>query len=110
MTVQFAAKQDRGLNKALLGAAIGLGLLITYVDSRPNWDDTGITAIAVLISCGLLGVLEPKRAWLWALCVGIWIPLLGILSTHNYTSLLALIIAFIGAYLGVGVRKTLAHV
>jgi hypothetical protein len=29
---------------ALLGIALLLGFLITWVDSRPTWDDAGITA------------------------------------------------------------------
>ena len=35
--------------KVLLPIAIGLGLLIAYVDSRPNWDDTGLTALALFV-------------------------------------------------------------
>jgi hypothetical protein len=43
--------------------------------------------------------------WLWALAVGAWIPLWGIISMQNYGALLALIIAFVGAYAGVLARK-----
>jgi hypothetical protein len=95
------------MHKLLFGVALGLGLLIAYVDSRPTWDDTGISAFAVLASCGLLGTLGPQRPWLWAVGVGIWIPIFGILSTHNYGSLLALPFAFAGAYMGMLFRKLL---
>jgi hypothetical protein len=88
-----------------LVTALSLGLLITWVDARPHWDDTGITAGAVLIVTGLLGLVAPERPWLWALAVGIWIPLFGIISHANYGSLLALIIAFVGAYAGALIRK-----
>jgi hypothetical protein len=92
--------------KVLLPVAVCLGLLIAYVDSRPNWDDTGITAMAILVSCGVLGTLSPDRPWLWALTVGAWIPAIAIATTRNFGSLLALIFAFAGAYTGMGVRRS----
>ncbi|MCB9421779.1 MAG: hypothetical protein H6667_18405 [Ardenticatenaceae bacterium] len=88
------------MQKLLLTVAAVLGLLVTYVDSRPTWDDTGITAVAILFVCGLVAFISYKRPWLFALAVGAWIPLYGILFTHNYGSILTLIIAFIGAYGG----------
>jgi hypothetical protein len=91
--------------KVLLPIAMGLGLIIAYVDSRPNWDDTGLTALALFACSGLCGVLEPNRPWLWALAIGLWIPLLGIASARNYGSLLAIPFAFTGAYFGIAVRK-----
>jgi len=89
----------------LLVIALALGLLITWVDSRPTWDDTGISAGAILLVTAALGLAMPERAWLWALAVGGWIPLMGIFVTHNYGSILALVVAFIGAYLGALARK-----
>jgi hypothetical protein len=101
----FSADRRRMMTRWLLCGAIVCGLLLSYVDSRPTWDDTGITAGVVLLLCGLLGLLAPRRPWMWALAVGSWIPLLEIVSTHTYTSLLALLIAFVGAYAGMGVRR-----
>ena len=40
------------------------------VDSRPGWDDTGITAGLILLACAGLGMAMPERAWLWALLGG----------------------------------------
>jgi hypothetical protein len=82
-----------------------LGGLITYVDSRPNWDDTGVTAMAILVATGVLGFVDPSRPWLWAVAVGLWIPALGIVQSQNYGSLLALLIAFVGAYAGMALRR-----
>jgi len=82
-----------------------LPLVIAYVDSRPNWNDTGITAAALLISCLAFGAIEPKRPWLWATAIAIWVPLYGIVVAHNFGSLLALAFAFVGAYLGMALRK-----
>jgi hypothetical protein len=105
-------RQNRAIlmTKLLLPIALGLGLVIAYVDSRPKWDDTGITALALFASCCLWGVLGPDRPWLWALAIGSWIPVLGIASTRNYGSLLALIFAFAGAYLGRALGKMLRPV
>jgi hypothetical protein len=96
------------MNKILLPLALAFGLVIAYVDSRPNWDDTGITAAAVFVTCGLFGLLAPTRPWLWALAIGLWIPLYEIATTRNYGSLLALVIAFVGAYAGMAVRRIVA--
>jgi hypothetical protein len=96
------------MQKFLLLAALALGGMITYVDSRPTWDDAGITAGAVFMSCVALGALGPRRPWLWAAAVGLWIPLLAIFRSHNFGTLLALAIAFAGAYAGVALRRLLA--
>ena len=58
------------MRKFLWVAALAVGILIAYVDSLPHWDDTGITVLALLVSSGLLGMLSPRRPWLWALAVG----------------------------------------
>jgi hypothetical protein len=62
----------------LLVVSLGLGALVTYVDMRPTWDDTGVTAAALFVTSGVLGFFGPSRPWLWALASGIWIPVLGI--------------------------------
>jgi len=90
-----------------LAVAAGLGFLIAWVDSRPTWDDAGITAGAILLLTGLLGLRNPQRPWVWALAVGIWIPAQDILLHHNYGLSPVIVIAFIGAYTGALVRKAL---
>lgn len=91
---------SRSKTIALLVPALIFGLAIAWIDSRPGWDDSGVSAMLVLCSTAILGAAMPKRAWLWALAVGIWIPLLGLTVSHNTGSLLALVIAFAGAYAG----------
>jgi hypothetical protein len=99
------------MQKLLLAVAVVIGLLFVYVDSMPTWDDSGILAGAILLVCGLLALLGFQRPWLLALAVGGWIPLRGIFVTHNFGSILALLIAFVGAYLGwafrLGIRNVL---
>lgn len=84
---------------------LSLGLLICWIDARPNWDDTGISAGLIFLATGFLGLAMPKHAWIWALSVGIWIPFWNIILHNNYGSILALVIAFIGSYIGVFVHK-----
>jgi hypothetical protein len=69
------------INKILLAVALSLGAAIAYVDSRPRWDDTGITAAALVLCSGILGAVGPSRPWLWALAVGLWIPLHALYRT-----------------------------
>jgi hypothetical protein len=89
----------------LLTVAVFLGLLITWVDSQPTWDDTGITAGMIFIVTALLGSIMPNRALIWAIAVGGGIPLMGITQSHNYAALLALFVALFGAYAGALGRK-----
>jgi hypothetical protein len=107
----FANERKNRMQSLLLAAAVVAGLFSAYVDSRPNWDDTGILAFGILIVSGLITLLGARRPWLIALAVGIWIPLHGILIAHNYGSILALAFAFVGAYGGWlvrwGIEKTL---
>jgi hypothetical protein len=103
-------EREPAMFKILLPVAVCLGLLIAYVDSRPKWDDTGITAGAILVTSGVFGLLAPSRPWLWALAVGAWIPLYAIASTRNFSSLLVFIFAFAGAYAGMGARKAFERV
>jgi len=91
----------------LLIAAVVVGLAIAWVDSRPTWDDTGITAGVVLLTSAVFGFVAPRRPWLWALAVGGMIPLLGILRGGNFGSLLALIVALAGAYGGALVHRAM---
>lgn len=53
----------------LLVVALSLGAFIAYVDSRPTWDDTGVTAGVILIVSGMLGLAQPP-AWVLALGAG----------------------------------------
>jgi hypothetical protein len=71
----------------------------------PKFDDTGILAFGILLFSGLLGLLGARRPWLLGLAVGIWIPLHDIPLSGNYGTLLALLFALLGAYLGWGLNR-----
>jgi len=98
----------------LLVAAVVIGLAIAWVDSRPHWDDAGITAGMLLLSAGALGIAEPRRPWLWALCVGVWIPATMIARTPTVGNLLGSLVIlafpFAGAYAGMAVRRMVRRI
>ena len=81
------------------------GFAIAWIDSQPNWDDTGITALMLVGAGVLFGFLSKEKPWFIALTVSIWIPILAVISTHNYGGFLALIPAFVGAYTGYILRR-----
>jgi hypothetical protein len=97
------------MNNLVLPFAVAMGIAIAYIDSRPSWDDAGITALAIFVTCAVCGALWPTRPWLCALAVGAWIPLFGIATAGNFGSLLVLVFAFPGAYAGRACRKALLH-
>jgi hypothetical protein len=72
--------------KFLIPLALVVGLLIALVDASPGWDDTRISALAVVCSSRFLVVVHPACAWQWALAGGLWIPALGIAPHQNYES------------------------
>lgn len=88
----------------LIVVAILIGWGITWLDSSPTWEGTKFTALLIVLSTGVLGFLLPKRPWLVALAVGIWIPLVGVFIRHNFGGVLALVVAFIGAFTGYALR------
>jgi hypothetical protein len=106
-------ERNRGFELGILIVAVAIGLAIAYVDSRPTWDDTGVTVFALLASSGLLGFIAPRRPWLWGSAVGIWT--VAAAATHAahagfaaMASLLILVFPLAGAYGGALARRLLA--
>ena len=93
----------------LVPVGLAIGLAIALVDTSAGWDDTGISVVAVLAASGLLAAIQPRRPWVWALAVGLWIPALNIATQRNYGSLIALIFAFAGAYTGAFAGRAVRH-
>jgi hypothetical protein len=89
----------------LLVVTLVIGFVIGWIDSGPTWDDTGITVSVVFGTALVAGILMRRFAWVWALAIGIWTPMLNIVRNDEYESLVALAFAFAGAYVGVVLRK-----
>ena len=109
----FANEKERirPMQKILTVIALLAGLFFLYIESRPTWDDTGILVGGILLVSGLIAVIGYRRPWLLALLVGGWIALYGIFITNSSGPVVALVIAFIGAYAGwffnMAIRKML---
>lgn len=82
-----------------------IGILIAYIDSRPAWDDAGITAGALFLSAALIGLLLRRRPWLCGILIGVWLPAVQIYRTHDFRMLVIALIPLVGAYIGWGFRK-----
>jgi hypothetical protein len=108
--VFFQPKLWHGLLALFLGALTGL------TDLR---SDVQLPALMLLAFGAFFGFARPRRAWLFALLLGLWVPLvalvaraLGVASREAgavtnqqvATSFLALGIAFAGAYGGAALR------
>ena len=98
-------------------AVIG-GFLAGAVDF--NNDEPQAAVIVIMAFTGLLGLIQPRKAWRWGLIVGLGVPIVYLIATalsyHSksagepgwYASLIALIPAFISAYCGVLLRTAVA--
>lgn len=112
VAAQFANNRDRLRHRLLLASSTAIGLSIAVVDSRPRWDDSGISAVALLLSAVLLGAIGPRRPWAWALAVGVWIPLHSVASAPSWrsaTMFVVVLIPMVGAYVGMATRRMLRN-
>jgi hypothetical protein len=91
----------------LIVAAAAAGAAIGFVDSRPGWDDTAITAGLLVLAAGTAAMVAGRRPWLWALLVGGWTPLLELPAGKSSASLAALGFAAVGALAGWFVARSL---
>lgn len=96
----------------LLG--IGTGLLDVRVG------DLLLTAVCVLASCMLLGVLRPERPWRWILLVAVFVPLAHLTAyllfgikpyrAQIYESFLGFLTGAAGAFGGSAGRRALKEI
>lgn len=92
------------MSKLVLLFAITCGLFFAYIDSRPNFDDTGILVFGIVAAAAAFGFVWPTQVWRWALAIGVWVPLFAVIRTGAFASLVAVAFALAGAYLGAGIR------
>ena len=84
--------------------ALAAGLAIGWIDSRPGWNDTGVTAGLIFISSFIIGLLSNKNAWLLALIIGLCVTSFNYILHNNLESAISFVIAFAGVYSGVFVK------
>ncbi len=80
--------------------ALAYGALVAWIDSRPTWDDDGITAGLLFLGAGALGAITPRGAWRWGLAVGMWITALMLAKEVRAIALVPLAIALVGSLVG----------
>jgi hypothetical protein len=88
------------LDRIMLLLAAGIGTAIGYVDSRPTWDDTGITVGVIVLTAATLAAVRPRSAWLVGFCVGLPVVLFNLAAHGGVASVAALAIGLVGAGLG----------
>ncbi len=114
----FEKERKNVMQKILLAVAVLTGLFIAYVDSRPTWDDTGMTVGAILLASGLLTLIGHRRPWLIALAIGLWMPVYETYLSQDFRlpgvillPFFVLFVSFAGAYAGwavhLGIRRAL---
>jgi len=106
-------------NRVFLGPAISIvvaiaaGIGIAWLDSRPGYDDTGVTAAALAIAALVAVLIEGSgralRAAAIAVLVGIWIPIFEIAAPGTYGSLLSFVFSAVGAFIGWVIVRGLAR-
>jgi hypothetical protein len=104
----YAADRQRAMHRGLFVAAMMFGLAIAHIAAQPTWDDAGVTAGALMLGAACFGLLGPRRAWLWALLAGSWIPAHALVRTPSVGTLpmlIVLVFPLIGAFLGRTVRR-----
>jgi hypothetical protein len=87
--------------------ALIVGIAIGYVDSRATWDDTGVTAGALLLSSAVLAFARPRIAWLVALAVGAPVVVFNVVLRGGFGSAIAIGVSLIGAVIGAGIGKAI---
>jgi len=94
---------------AVLAPAVGLllGAGIGYVDSRPTWDDTGITVGAVVLCAFVAAAISPRWAWLSGLAVGLPVLAFNAVLHGSYASAAAVGVGVVGAGIGYAAGKLL---
>ena len=108
----YADGRFRVLNRVVFVLAVVTGIAIAYVDSRPHWDDTGVTVFAMVVSAAIFGLIAPRKPWLWALAIGMWIPahaMVRTLAPGSIVMLVVLAFPLAGAYAGAFIRRTVAN-
>jgi hypothetical protein len=99
-------------------AAVLLGISAGYLDARIG--DLLLTALLVLLSTMMLGILRPERPWRWLVIVGTCVPAMMLLAyllftekpyrAQIYESFLGFLTGAAGAYGGATARRAMREI
>ncbi len=94
-----------------LWAAFGLacGVLIASIDTRPTWDDTGVTAGLLLGSAFVVSAISGRRPLLWGVLVGGPLAAMSVVGGALPVAIVVSAIALGGAGLGWVVRRSVGR-
>jgi hypothetical protein len=100
-------------SRQALGVGLGLiaGLALAWMDSRPGFDATGLTAVG-LLATSLVAVLVSGGRGIGSIVligvvVGVWIPIVEIPGVGAAAPLMALVFSIAGAATGALVTRAL---
>lgn len=96
----------RSVVVCVIGFLAGLG--IGYMDSRPTWDDTGVTVGAVALAAAVLGAAEPRLFWLAGVAVGMPVLGMSVYAGAGYAAAVAVLVAVVAAGGGAALRTLVA--
>lgn len=88
-----------------LAISLAIGFVIWRIDSQPGWDDTAVTAGMILLSTGVISLVQPRRPYVCAFGVCVWIPLFAIIEHGNISMLAVFLFGLAGAYGGSLLRR-----
>ncbi len=90
-----------------------LGFIVGWLDLSSS--EVSSSVLMLLMFSFFAGFAQPRRAWLSALLLGIWVPIFGLLAANLHVthltsaemiaSLLPLVFTFAGAYAGFVARR-----
>ena len=113
------SERQGAVNVISLGIAIVLALFTGYLNTHT--DELLVLVPWMVVATAALGVAQPRQPWLWALLIGIAVPgslvlfyllQLRVPYPNNPgdigTSFVVFVPAFVGAYVGAGVRRLTA--
>jgi hypothetical protein len=90
-------------------AALLYGAVLAWIDTRPNWDDTGISAALVVAGSAVLAAMAPSLWPVIALAVTLPLVAANVAGTGTWAAVLAIPFGLVGALVGWLPRKVAAH-
>jgi len=109
------ATPPRARNRVCAALAVAIGLGIGWLDLHTT--EVGVTALALLLAGLVLGLLQPKAAWRWAVLLALGLPVMAVVARlfrvrtaepirlDPRIALVALAFALVGCYSGVLIRR-----